>query len=79
MNYYDDTTNYSDAKMGTSYEQRKRLKSTFVKTGQTFLQMRRPHFDADALIYKAARHGIRKIRKAVGNHRKNNMFRSREA
>lgn len=75
--YYDYDSSYDnedDEILGKSKRQK-----TFVKVGRTFLQMQRPHFDADALIYKVAHHGIRRIRSAVGNRRKSSMLRSNEA
>ncbi len=39
----------------------------FVKSGNAFLPMQRPHFDADALIGKMTRRGIRMLRKAAVN------------
>ena len=41
----------------------------FVRAGRAFLKMQRPHFDADALIYKAARCGIHAIRKTATGRR----------
>lgn len=52
-------------------------RSAFVKAGRTFLEMQRPHFDADALIHKAAQHGIRRLRRAVDQRR--NTFKLKEA
>lgn len=56
-----------------------RRRKRFIKAGRTFLQMQRPHFDADALLYGAARHGIRRIRKAAANRRRGNVLRTNEA
>ena len=72
--YYPSCDGEDDEILGES-----RRRKSFVKVGRTFLQMQRPRFDADALIYKAARHGIRKIRKAVEHHRKDSTFHPREA
>ena len=72
---YDPSYDSGDDEILGESKRRKR----FIKAGRTFLQMQRPHFDADALLYGAARHGIHRLRKAASNRRKNGTFRLKEA
>ena len=72
---YDPSYDSGDDKILDESKRRKR----FIKAGQTFLQIQRPHFDTDALLYGAVRHSILRLHKGASNHRKNGTFRLAEA
>lgn len=78
MNDYhacDPSYDSGDDKILDEFKRRKR----FIKAGRTFLQMQCLHSDVDALLYGAARHGIRRLSKEAANHRKNGTFCLKEA